>query len=31
MGDQVLGLNEFDVAVLAAIAYHPPIMRVALK
>jgi hypothetical protein len=31
MGDQVLGLNEFDVAVLAAIAYHPPITRDALK
>ena len=29
--DQVLGLSEFDVAVLAAIAYHQPITRDQLK
>ncbi|QFT61170.1 hypothetical protein FIU94_20230 (plasmid) [Sulfitobacter sp. THAF37] len=29
--DQVLDLNEFDVAVLAAIAYHQPITRDGLK
>lgn len=29
--DQTLGLNEFDVAVLAAIAYHQPISRDGLK
>ena len=27
MGDQLLDLSEFDVAVLAAIAYHQPITR----
>lgn len=31
VGDQVLDLNEFDVAVLAAIAYHQPITRDGLK
>ena len=31
MNDQVLNLNEFDVAVLAAIAYHQPITRDGLK
>lgn len=31
VGDQVLDLNEFDVAVLAAIAYHQPITRNGLK
>ena len=31
VGDQVLDLNEFDVAVLAAIAYHQPITREGLK
>jgi segregation and condensation protein B len=31
LGDQVLDLNEFDVAVLAAIAYHQPITRDGLK
>lgn len=30
-GDQLLGLSEFDVAVLAAIAYHQPITRDGLK
>jgi len=30
-GEQVLDLNEFDVAVLAAIAYHQPITRDGLK
>lgn len=29
--DQLLDLSEFDVAVLAAIAYHQPITRDALK
>tara|TARA_R100000687_G_C6442497_1_gene161281 strand:- start:91 stop:699 length:609 start_codon:yes stop_codon:yes gene_type:complete len=29
--DQVLDLNDFDVAVLAAIAYHQPITRDGLK
>ncbi len=29
--DQLLDLNEFDVAVLAAIAYHQPITRDGLK
>lgn len=29
--DQVQGLSEFDVAVLAAIAYHQPITREGLK
>lgn len=31
VGDQVLDLNEFDVAVLASIAYHQPITRDGLK
>src|SRR6056297_1994174 len=31
VGDQLLELNEFDVAVLAAIAYHQPITRDGLK
>ena len=31
VGDQMLGLSEFDVAVLAAIAYHQPITRDGLK
>ncbi|NKX40302.1 SMC-Scp complex subunit ScpB, partial [Rhodobacteraceae bacterium R_SAG2] len=31
VGDQLLNLNEFDVAVLAAIAYHQPITRDGLK
>ncbi len=31
VGDQQLSLNEFDVAVLAAIAYHQPITRDGLK
>jgi segregation and condensation protein B len=31
VSDQVLDLSEFDVAVLAAIAYHQPITRDALK
>ena len=31
MGDQLLDLSEFDVAVLAAIAYHQPITRDGLK
>lgn len=30
-GDQALDLREFDVAVLAAIAYHQPITRDGLK
>ena len=29
--DQLLDLNEFDVAILAAIAYHQPITRDGLK
>lgn len=29
--DQMLGLSEFDIAVLAAIAYHQPITRDGLK
>ncbi|MFG6661330.1 SMC-Scp complex subunit ScpB [Sulfitobacter sp. 915] len=29
--DQVLDLNEFDLAVLAAVAYHQPITRDGLK
>ena len=29
--DQLLDLNEFDVAVLAAVAYHQPITRDGLK
>ena len=31
VGEQLLGLNEFDVAVLAAVAYHQPITRDGLK
>lgn len=31
VGDQLLDLSEFDVAVLAAIAYHQPITRNGLK
>ena len=31
VGGQVLDLNEFDLAVLAAIAYHQPISRDGLK
>jgi chromosome segregation and condensation protein ScpB len=31
VGDQLLDLSEFDVAVLAAIAYHQPITRDVLK
>ena len=31
VGDQLLDLNEFDVAILAAIAYHQPITRDTLK
>ena len=31
VGDQLLDLSEFDVAVLAAIAYHQPISREGLK
>ncbi|MFT6571334.1 MAG: segregation and condensation protein B [Sphingomonas echinoides] len=31
VGDQLLDLNEFDVAILAAIAYHQPITRHGLK
>ncbi len=31
VGDQVLDLSEFDVAVLGAIAYHQPITRNGLK
>ncbi|MDD9727602.1 SMC-Scp complex subunit ScpB [Roseovarius sp. SK2] len=31
VGDQALGLREYDVAVLAAIAYHQPITRDGLK
>ncbi|MEC3863112.1 SMC-Scp complex subunit ScpB [Mesobacterium sp. TK19101] len=31
VSEQVLDLNEFDVAVLAAIAYHQPITRDSLK
>lgn len=31
VSDQLLDLSEFDVAVLAAIAYHQPITRVGLK
>jgi segregation and condensation protein B len=29
--DQALGLSEFDVAVLAAVAYHQPVTRDGLK
>jgi segregation and condensation protein B len=31
VSDQALDLNEFDVAVLAAIAYHQPVTRDGLK
>ena len=31
LGEQELDLREFDVAVLAAIAYHQPITREGLK
>jgi len=31
VGDQLLHLNEFDVAIVAAIAYHQPITRDGLK
>ena len=31
IGEQDLGLREYDVAVLAAIAYHQPITRDGLK
>ena len=31
IGDQVLDLNEFDIAVLAAVAYHQPVTRDGLK
>ena len=31
VGDQMLDLSEFDIAVLAAIAYHQPITRDGLK
>ena len=31
MGGQALALPEFDIAVLAAIAYHQPISRDGLK
>jgi len=31
VGDQLLDLNEFDIAVLAAIAYHQPVTREGLK
>lgn len=31
IGDQLLDLSEFDVAILAAIAYHQPITRDGLK
>lgn len=31
VGEQVLDPNEFDVAVLAAIAYHQPLTREGLK
>jgi len=31
LGEQLLDLDEFDVAVLAAIAYHQPITRDELK
>jgi len=31
VGDQLLELSEFDVAVLAAVAYHQPITRDGLK
>jgi segregation and condensation protein B len=31
VSDQALGLSEFDVAVLAAVAYHQPVTRDGLK
>ena len=31
VGNQIQDLNEFDIAVLAAIAYHQPITREGLK
>ncbi|EAQ23102.1 SMC-Scp complex subunit ScpB [Roseovarius sp. 217] len=31
VGDQLLDLSEFDVAVLAAVAYHQPMTRDGLK
>jgi segregation and condensation protein B len=31
LGDQLMGLGEFEIAVLAAIAYHQPISRDGLK
>jgi len=31
VGDQLSDLNEFDVAVVAAVAYHQPITRDGLK
>ncbi|MGA0543453.1 SMC-Scp complex subunit ScpB [Neotabrizicola sp. VNH66] len=31
VGDELLDLNDFDVAILAAIAYHQPITRDGLK
>lgn len=31
VGDQLLGLSDFDTAVLAAIAYHQPIARDGLR
>jgi len=31
VGDQLLDLSEFDVAVLAAIAYHQPVTRNGLN
>jgi len=31
VGDQLLDLNEFEVAVLAAVAYHQPLTRDGLK
>jgi segregation and condensation protein B len=31
VGDQLLDLSEFDIAVLAAVAYHQPITRDGLK
>ncbi|WP_040651951.1 SMC-Scp complex subunit ScpB [Roseovarius sp. 217] len=31
VGDQLIDLSEFDVAVLAAVAYHQPITRDGLK
>jgi segregation and condensation protein B len=31
VGDQLTDLNEFEVAVLASIAYHQPLTRDGLK